>query len=244
MFVEYEKNNKIVIITLNRPDRLNALGREIAEEMQEACKKFEGDKEARVAIITGRGKAFSAGVDINEVAGAPIPAMPNKVVGAVTKPVIAAVNGFALGVGCLLMTACDIRITAESAKIGMPEIQRAISFPPDRLLIQGIPACAVMEIVLTGEHLSAQRAYEIGLVNKVVPDEELMPTAMKIAERIAELSPWAVHLIKEAAIKALALSKEDLDQEEEMRVLTRKSEDFQEAVKAFLEKRKPVFKEQ
>ena len=242
MFVDYEKNNKIAIITLNRPDRLNAQGREISEGVKESFDKFEADKDARVAIFTGKGRAFSAGVDINEVAGTPIPLMPYKVVGAVTKPVIAAVNGFSLGAGCLLMLSCDIKIAAESAKIGMPEIQRAIAYTPMRLFIQRIPACAVMELVLTGEHISAQRAYEFGMINKVVPDEELMPEAMKIAERIAELSPWAIRKIKEAALKALAPSKEDLDQEEKLRLLTRTSEDFQEAVKAFQEKRKPNFK--
>ncbi len=237
--VEYRKTGSVVTITLNRADRLNALGQEVTDGIKDACKKYEEDEDARVAILTGTGKAFCAGADINEVAGPPILVQAFNAVEVVTKPVIAAVNGYALGVGCYLMTACDIRIAAKSAIFGMPEITRVIPVGPERLLAQHIPVCAVMELVLTGEHITAQRAYDIGLINRIVPDEELMPTAMKMAERIAGLSPWAARMVKEAKIEALALSKEILDKEQERRILARKSDDFKEAVKDFIEKREP-----
>lgn len=178
-------------------------GQEVIDGMKDACRRYEEDKEARVAIITGAGRAFSAGFDINQVGGPPISPEAHNVFEAIAKPVIAAVNGFALGAGFLLMMACDIRIAARSAKLGLPEITRAIPLGPQRFLIQNIPSCAVMELLLTGEHISAQLAYKFGLINRVVPDEELLPAAMKMAGRIAELSPWAVHLIK---VTELALS--------------------------------------
>ena len=241
-YIDYEKKGNIVIITLNRPARLNAQGQEVTDGIKDAFKKYMEDKEAKVAILTGTGRAFSAGVDINEVAGPPIPVTANMTVEEVPKPVIAAVNGFALGLGCWLMIACDIRIAARSATFGMPEISRAIPLGPERFLAQRIPSCVVVELSLTGERISAQRAYEVGLINKVVPDEELMPAAMKMAEKIAEQSPWAIRLDKEAKIKALAINKKAVEEEQERRLLARDSDDFKEAVKAFLEKRKPVFK--
>lgn len=241
-FVEYQKKNSIVTITINRPDRLNALGQAVTDGIKDACKKYEDDENARVAILTGVGRAFSAGIDINEVAELQIPVHAFDAVQAVTKPVIAAVNGFALGAGCYLMIACDIRIAAKSATIGMPEVTRAMLLGPERLLAQRIPFCVVMELILTGEHITAQRAYEVGFINKIVPDEELMPEAMKVAEKIAGFSPWAVHLIKEAGISAVVLGKETLDKEQERRALAKKSEDYKEAIKAFVEKRKPIFK--
>src|SRR5512137_28464 len=141
-FVEHQKNGHIVTITLNRPDRLNALGREVTDEIVDACKKVDSDKEARVAIITGTGRAFCAGNDVremHEVGGPPNPVHAAYVVAEVTKPVIAAVNGFALGGGCWLTIACDIRIAVKSATFGMPEIKRAIPLGPERFLVQQIP---------------------------------------------------------------------------------------------------------
>lgn len=240
--VDYNKKNSIVTITINNPNRLNAVGREVTEGITDACKKYEDDKDARVAILTGTGRSFCAGVDLNEVVGPQIIAQSHIVVRSVTKPVIAAVNGYAIGTGLFLMVACDMTIAAKSASFGAPEITRAIPLRPERLLAQGIPTCIIMELFFTGERINAQRAYDVGLINKVVPDEDLMFEAMKMAEKIAELSPWAVHLIKEAKIEALAISKDILDKEEELRVMARKTEDLKEAVTAFREKRKPVFK--
>ncbi|MFC1986883.1 enoyl-CoA hydratase/isomerase family protein [Chloroflexota bacterium] len=241
-FVDYQRKGNIVIITLNRPDRLNAMGYEVVERIKDACKKFEEDDEARVAILTGTGRAFSAGADVKDFGKPAIVKGAHEVVVAVTKPVIAAVNGMALGGGCYLTIACDIRIAAESATFGWPEINLAIPVRPERILPQRLPSCVVMELILTGERITAQRAYEVGLINKVVPDEQLMPAAMKVAERIAGLSPWAVRLTKKAGTEALALSKEDSDKEKEVPILARSSEDHNEAVKAFAEKRKPIFK--
>jgi E-phenylitaconyl-CoA hydratase len=243
-FVEYEKNDKnIVTITINRPDRLNALGRETVEGLSNAFKRYEEDKEARVAIITGAGRAFSAGQDVKELAGGepPVPVSSHIFVDVVTKPVIAAVNGYALGGGCLLMFATDIRIAVPSATFAMAEVRWAIPLLLDRFLTQHIPTCLIMEMLLTGESISAQRAYDGGLVNRIVPEEDLMSEAMSVAEKIAELSPWAVRTIKKSKIDCLGLTKEELEIEEEARQAARKTADFTEAASASLEKRKPVY---
>jgi len=244
-FVEYQKKGHIVTITLNRPDRLNALGKEVTDEIVAACKKIDSDQEARVAIITGTGRAFCAGNDVremHEVGGPPSPVHAAYVVAEVTKPVIAAINGFALGGGCWIAMACDIRIAVKSATFGMPEIKVAIPLGPERFLIQQIPLCIINEMIFLGERITAQRACEVGLINKVVDAKDLMPEAVKTAEKIAELSPWAIQINKKAKIKASSLSKETFDEEQHRRIIARQADDFKEAVKAFAEKRKPVFK--
>jgi len=244
-FVEYQKKGHIVTITLNRPDRLNALGKEVTDEIVDACKKVDSDKEARVAIITGTGRAFCAGNDVremHEVGGPPNPVHAAYVVAEVTKPVIAAVNGFALGGGCWITIACDIRIAVKSATFGMPEIKRAIPLGPERFLVQQIPLCIIDEMIFLGEQITAQRAYEVGLINKVVDEKDLMAEAVRTAEKIAELSPWAIQINKKAKIKASSFSKEIFDEEQHRRIIARQADDFKEAVKAFAEKRKPIFK--
>ena len=244
-FVEYQKKGHIVTITLNRPDRLNALGKEVTDEIVDACKKVDSDQEARVAIITGTGRAFCAGNDVremHEVGGPPNPVHAAYVVAEVTKPVIAAVNGFALGGGCWIAIACDIRIAAKSATFGMPEIKVAIPLGPERFLIQQMPLCIINEMIFLGEKITAQRAYEVGLINKVVDEKGLMAEALGTAAKIAELSPWAMQINKRAKIKASSLSKETFDEEQHRRIIARQADDFKEAVKAFAEKRKPVFK--
>jgi len=244
-FVEYQKKGHVVTITLNRPDRLNALGKEVTDQMVAACKKVDSDPEARVAIITGAGRAFCAGNDVremHEVGGPPNPVHAAYVVAEVAKPVIAAVNGFALGGGCWIAIACDIRIAAKNATFGMPEIKVAIPLGPERFLIQQIPLCIINEMIFLGERITAQRAYEVGLINRVVDEKDLMAEAVKTAEKIAELSPWAMQINKKAKIKVASLSKETFEEEQHRRIIARQADDFKEAVKAFTEKRKPVFK--
>lgn len=244
-YVEYKKKGHIVTITLNRPERLNALGKEVTDQIVDACKRVDSDPEVRVAILTGTGRAFCAGNDVremHEVGGPPDPVHAAYVVADVTKPVIAAVNGFALGGGCWIAIACDIRIAVSSATFGMPEIKVAIPLGPERYIMQQIPLCIINEMIFLGEPISAQRAYEVGLINKVVADEDLMAEAGKVAERIAGLSPWAMQINKKAKIKASSLCKETFEEEQHRRMIARQADDFKEAVKAFAEKRKPVFK--
>ncbi len=236
-FVSYEKKGNIAILTINRPARRNAVGREVTADLADACIKYESDDEARVAIITGTGKSFIGGADLKELDGPPMPVQAFDVVEKIPKPVVAAVNGYAIGAGFLVMMACDIRIAAKSATFSLPEIARAIPLGPERLLAQNIPTSIVMELLLTGETMTAQRAYEVGIINKVVPDEELMSAAMAMAEKIARFSPWVARVVKEAEIKALTLSKKVQVQEQERRVMARESGDFKQAIKAFIERK-------
>ncbi len=242
-FVDYEKNDGIVTITIDRPDRLNALGYDTVEGLTNAFRRYEDDPGARVAIVTGIGRSFSSGQDVKELATGqpPVPVSSHVTLDVVKKPVVAAVNGFALGGGCLLMMACDIRLAAESATFAMLEVKWAIPILADRFLAQNIPTCVVMELLFTGESISAERAYNAGLVNRVVPDDELMSEAMKVAETIAELSPAAIRVIKQSKIDAVGLSDKELEIEEDARQAARKTADFREASAASLERRKPVY---
>lgn len=249
-FIGYERKGKIVTITLNRPDRLNALSQALLLELGDAWERYAADDEARAAILTGRGRAFSAGLDIYELPnpGSGETKGPRLGVDEITgimpqleKPIIAAINGLALAGGCILVLRSDIRIAAETAILGMPEVNLGLYGGVDMLIAQRIPLCVVMELALTGKPISAQRAYEVGLVNRVVPDAEVMPAAMEIAEAISELSPLAVRLNKRVAIEAIKHSPEVLMLRKTIFENLLQSEDFQEAKLAFKEKRKGVF---
>ncbi len=244
-FVDYEKKNGVAIITMNRPERMNALSKALITELISACERFENDSEAKVAILTGKGRGFSAGADFNDVAQrqALIGSGADKVVDAmrkITKPVIAAINGFALGGGLWAMVLnSDIRIAAASAAFSLPEIALVIPMDPALFLAQNIPLSAAMELVLCDEPMSAQRAYDIGLVNKVVADEELMPAAMKMAERIARLSPWALGVVKKAKLEAVGISDRVWELPQRNQQILEglaKSEEHKRAVKALIAK--------
>jgi len=249
-FVEYQRNGAIALVTLNRSERLNALSVELGSDLKDACQKFENDPQARVLILSASGRAFSAGADVKEAGHgrARMDAGPKAALDAVqnvTKPVIAAVNGLAVGVGCILMMGCDIRIAAASDTFSIAEIKLAIPAGPENLLAENIPLCVAMELVLTGDPITAQRAYEIGLINRVVPDEDLISAATEIAGRIAQLAPSEVRLIRKARLRAVqaAQSMWKSDQEGEItRAEIFETADFKEAVRAFMEKRRPVWR--
>ena len=240
-FVKYRTEGRVAVVTLDRPDRLNALGSELASDLEQACASFENDTHAPVLVVHGSGRAFSVGVDLREATerGTHTGVITDRVhqsMRSITKPIVAAVHGHVLGGGLwAVMLNADLRIAAESASFGMPEIRLAIPAVPQFFLAQNIPLCAVMELVLNDEPMTAKRAYDIGLVNKVVPDGELMDTAMKMAQRIAELSPWATKFIREARLKAVSTSERMLELEairQEIRSALAVSEDHQKALQA------------
>jgi enoyl-CoA hydratase/carnithine racemase len=242
-FVDYEKNGSISVVTLKRPERLNALGSELVSDLEGAWKRFENDAEARVAILTGSGRSFSSGEDLKDVTQLAIKMGTstnhvNEIMKTITKPIIVAINGIALGGGVwVLVLNCDVRIAAASATFGMPEIVFGIPVLPELFLAQNIPLCAVMELILTNDRMTAKRAYDIGLVNKVVPDEELMRTAIKIADMIAKLSPWAVQLVKQARLRAVEVFDEvwKVNQSrQDIRSELSRSDEHREALRALL----------
>lgn len=250
----YEKQGNIGYLTINRPNEMNALSNALVAELDRALDQVEQDEEIRVLILTGAGeKAFMAGADIKElsqrdfVLGRQQTRQRQQVLNKIVEmkiPVIAAINGFALGAGLELAMACTLRIACEDAKLGAPEVNLAI-IPGDggtQRLPRLIGFGRAMEMVLTGEFVDGAEAYRIGLVNKVVPREELMETAKKLAEKLAAKAPLAIQYAKEAVNRSMETGiYEGLAHESYLHALACASEDKKEGVAAFLEKRKPAF---
>ena len=251
----YEKKNKIAYITINRPDKLNSLSIATMDDLRKAFLAADRDDEVRVMIITGAGdKSFVAGADISEFAGkTAIDGLHFSKNGQHVlhlleksrKPSIAAVNGYALGGGCELAMACSIRIASQNAKFGQPEVKLGII--PGYMGTQRLPRIVgksiALEMILTGDPINAEEAYRIGLVNKVVPREELMPTCEKIANKIIDQAPVAIELALESVNRGLNVTDElGGTIEAELFGLVCSTEDFIEGPKAFIEKRKPDFK--
>lgn len=248
-----EIRNHVMIITLNRPKAGNSVNPDLAWGLENALNMAEADPEVFAVILTGAGeKIFCGGMDLKYLAqygnqGVYIGdhGMAGFIERWFSKPIICAVNGAAMGGGCEFALACDLIVAAENAKFGQPEVKRGILAAgggPIRLM-RGIPKAIALELLYTGEPISAQRALEIGLINQVVPADKLMDAAMALAERIIVNAPIAVKGTKELAYKSM-----DMDIEEafalsgKIRDRIYKSEDSKEGPRAFAEKRPPVWK--
>jgi enoyl-CoA hydratase len=250
-----EMTGATATVTVNRPKALNALNRETLLDLQRAFVKLEQDATVKVIILTGAGeKAFVAGADIaqmqamNVLEGRAFAQFGQQVFKAIensSKPVIAAVNGFALGGGCELAMACDIRLAAENAKFGQPEVNLGVipGFAGTQRLARLIGKGRAKELIFTGDMIDAQEACRLGLVNKVLPQEQLIEAAQKMAQKIASKGPIAVSLSKEAINNGLEM---DLDKavayEAELFGLCFATADKKEGMLAFLEKRTAEFK--
>ena len=245
-----EKEDGIAAITFNRPDALNALNNQTRAEFYSAMKDVAADNNIKVVILTGAGRAFVAGSDIKELKQTTSLDAHNihrlgMVVEKMEKPVIAAVNGFALGGGCEIVMACDIIIASDKARFGQPEINLGII--PGGGATQRLPrlvgVCKAKELILTGDIIKAEEAEKIGLVNRVVPGENLMAAAKEIAKKIAAKSKATVRLAKDVINKGMQTSLETgLDYEREIYSLCLTLEDKEEGINAFIEKREPQFK--
>ena len=252
--VLYEKKGAIAYVTLNRPKVLNALNRRTWEDLQTAFEDAREDSAIRGVILTGAGdKAFIAGADIGELSRVTaVEAEESSTFGQgvlnlienLGKPVVAAINGFALGGGCETAMACTIRLATESARFGQPEVKLGV--PPGGGGTQRLPRLVgkgrALQLILSGEMISAQEAYRIGLVNEVVPAADLIPRAEAILKQIFANAPLAVRYSLEAVNKGLETSQtEGLALEASFFGLCAGTEDKQEGTRAFLEKRAPQF---
>lgn len=253
----FETHDHKAVVTLNRPDRMNALSRQMSEDLFTAFSEVKSNPDIWVAILTGAGeKAFSAGADLKEKSedrkrGATPNFAPSRPVGGflknflLWKPTIAAINGFALGGGLEMALACDIRIAADHARLGLPEVKWSLIAAAGGVsrLPRSIPRAVAMRMVLTGEPITAQQALQWGLVTDVVPLKDLLPLAHRLADTICQNAPLAVRTAKEAVSKGLEMSLETaLVHEEEYVKRLVATEDFLEGPRAFAEKRKPNFK--
>jgi enoyl-CoA hydratase len=249
-----ERRGRVAIVTINRPEKRNALNIQTREEGAQVLEELRDDESVGVVIFTGAGdKAFIAGADIAEFAGRTALTQREVMLGrslftaidSFPKPVIAMVNGYCLGGGCELALACDLRIASETASFGQPEINLGIipGGGGTQRLTRLVGEGKSMELILTGDIIDAHTAYNIGLVNMVVPAADLEAKTMEIANRIAEKSPIALRMAKEA-VKLASRSNldEGLRREVDLFALCFSSEDKDEGVGAFLEKRTPQFK--
>ncbi len=247
--LQYEKKGAIAYVTVNRPKVLNALNRATMQELRAAFMAAKDDPEVRVAILTGAGeKAFIAGADINELAKLnPVEAKEYTQWGQsvldgienLGKPVIACINGFALGGGCELAMACTMRLASENAKLGQPEVKLGIipGYGGTQRLPRLVGKGLAMQLVLTGEVISAQEAHRIGLVNEVVAAAELIPRAEAIAQKIIANAPLAIQYAMEAVHKGMEMTQaEGLYLEATLFAVSCATEDKAEGTKAFLEK--------
>jgi len=246
------KQDGYALIQINRPQALNALNSQVLKELYKVLSVLDNDNDVKCSIITGNEKAFAAGADIKEMADKSGEQMfsdnqfePFYKLRSIRKPIIAAVNGFALGGGCELVMACDMIIASETAKFGQPEINLGVipGMGGSQRLTRAVGKYKAMELLLTGDMFSAEDAMKWGLVNKVVPSEFLIEEAKSLAKKIANKPLIAVISSKEVVNKANDLFLRDgLEYERKKFAELFDTEDQKEGMKAFIEKRKAVWK--
>ncbi len=257
-YIIYEKRNHTAYITLNRPERMNALGRELSWELGDALADFETDPDTWVGVITGSGdRAFCAGADLKDRAASfdspaseqaeqrpPRPGGNISIMsGGITKPIIAAVNGVAYGAGCGMASTCDMVVAAENARFGLPEVKRSlVPLMAGSRFIRSMPRKIAAEIMLTGGTISAQEAERWGFVNRVVPMDQLMATAQQLVDQVLDCAPLAVMATKKYVLDVGVELPISVVSSLNVNTEVNGTEDQKEGPRAFVEKRKPVWK--
>jgi enoyl-CoA hydratase len=250
--IKVETEEDLGIVYLNRPGALNALSSSLMQEVVTALAQFEANEQVKCVIMTGSDKVFSAGADVKEMSEwSAVEAFKRgnlerfDLIRKITKPIIAAISGYALGGGLELAMACDIIVAAEGTKVGQPEINVGV-FPGaggTQRLTRVIGKYKAMDMILTGRQISARDALAMGLVSRVVPNEVYLSEAKKLGREIAAKSPLAVRMAKELVLKSYESTlAEGIEFERRSFYLMLSSEDGQEGMKAFTEKRKPAYK--
>ena len=247
-----ESRGRVGLITLNRPQALNALNNQLMREVMDVLESFDKDDDIGAMVITGNEKAFAAGADIKEMADKSITEMMDRdhvaVFGrirTIRKPIIAAVSGWALGAGCEVAMACDMIVASESAKFGQPEITIGVipGAGGTQRLVRAVGKAIAMEMILNNRTLNAQEAHQFGLVNRVVPVEGYLDEALKLADEIASRAPLALRAAKKLVNQSYELTlSEGLAEEKQAFYNLFASEDQKEGMNAFIAKRKPEWK--
>ena len=250
--VRYEVADHIGVITIDRPEARNAVNGDVASGIETAIDELEADEDTWVGIITGEGSAFCAGADLKAVASGDSAGLSTKrggfggfVARERAKPVIAAVNGHALAGGCEILLACDMAVVADGVKIGLPEVKRSLVAAAGGLfrLPQAVGPALAAEMILTGDPITADQALAAGLVNRVVPADEVMAEATALAQRIAVNAPLAVQASRDVMLQASLGDEADLFRASGMKMRDLSTtEDFAEGPLAFIEKRAPNWK--
>jgi len=250
--VLHERRGNVALVTLNRPGARNAISPEVSQAMAEVLDTIEADPDARAVVVTGTGEVFSAGADLKVVAqgrGMEIARAKGGFAGLVQrdfpKPIIAAVNGPALAGGFEIVLSCDLVVAADTARFGVPEAQRGLMAAAGGLirLPKRVPLAIALELAMTGDPISADRALALGLVNRVVPRDEVVDTAIALAERIGQNSPIAVRLSRQLVREAAQLTEDEgWKRNAELAVEVFASGDAIEGSTAFAEKRAPVWR--
>ena len=251
--LSYEVEEGIALVTLKRPEALNALSQSLLEELAEIPELVQQDPEVRAVIFTGEGKAFAAGADLKEIAAIKDPFMGREYalfgqrvfaeIAALPVPTIAAINGYALGGGLELAQACDLRAAAKTANLGLPEVGLGLipGFGGTQRLPRLIGRGRALDLIFTGRHVDAEEALFLGLVNRVA--EDALEEAKKLAQKILKNAPIALALAKESVVRGEGLDlAEALEIEADLFGYAAATEDMKEGVRAFLEKRPPSFK--
>jgi enoyl-CoA hydratase len=245
-----ERRGHVLVVTINRPRARNAITGEVAERIADAMDEFDRDPHLRAAILTGAGGTFSAGMDLKAALAGEPASVPGRGFGAITtspprKPLIAAVEGWALAGGCEMVLACDLVIAADNARFGLPEVKRGLAAGSGGLvrLPRRIPYHVAMELILTGDLMSARRAYALGLVNALAPAGQALDVALELAEKVAANGPLALAASKEVIRQGDGWTDEDVRRRHKGVIRSvMQSEDAVEGARAFTEKRAPVWR--
>jgi enoyl-CoA hydratase len=247
-----ETIDRIGVIRLNRPKQLNALSLDLMQQLVAALEAFDADDQIRVILLSGDERAFAAGADINDMANSTVVEQVQRNqfarwerIKRISKPIVAAVSGFALGGGCELMMHCDVIIAADTARIGQPEINIGImpGAGGTQRLTRAVGKAVAMDVILSGRFLTAAEALAAGLISRVVPKEHFYSEALKVAQIIAQKPPLALQFAKEAVLKAHEMPlSQGLEHERKLFYMLFATQDQKEGMAAFIEKRQPNFK--
>ncbi|MCL6600017.1 MAG: enoyl-CoA hydratase/isomerase family protein [Alicyclobacillus macrosporangiidus] len=250
-YIQREDRGAVAVVRICREEQLNALNLALMDELVATLEACDADDAVRTIVLTGGPKAFAAGADIDEMADQTAIGMKRRGqfhvwdrIRGVTKPILAAVAGYALGGGCELALSCDLVIAGEGARFGQPEVKLGVmpGAGGTQWLTRIVGKVRALEILWTGDPIRADEAHRLGLVNRVVPDERCLDEAVALAQRIAERPPIAVRLIKEAVYQALDTTLQDgMEAERNLFYLLFATEDLREGMRAFMEKRPPNF---